>query len=81
MQIAIVDEVRSSDPNNGMHVRDGGANRDFRVMFQEDEPDGFNFWVGRTIQNDEGDDAFVELTAPQAHLPANQVLREGRAST
>lgn len=59
MQIAIVDEIKSKDANNGMQVREGGANRDFRVMFEEDEPDGFNFWIGRTVHNDEGDDAFV----------------------
>jgi hypothetical protein len=59
MQVSVVDEFKSSDPNKGLHVRDGGANRDFRVLLQDDAPDGFNFWAGRTVQNDEGDDAFV----------------------
>lgn len=59
MKISVVDEVQSTDPNKGLQVRDGGANRDFRVLFGDDAPDGFNFWFGRTVQNDEGDDAFV----------------------
>ena len=58
MHIALVDEIQSTDPNMGMHVRTGGANREIRVLLKDDAPDGFNFWLARTVQNDEGDDAF-----------------------
>src|ERR1700755_2545294 len=58
MEVTVFDEVQSADPNSGMHVREGGANRDFPVLFKADAPDGLNFWLARTIQNDEGEDAF-----------------------
>lgn len=59
MQVAVFDDIKSSDPNKGMQIRDGGANRDFRVLFKDDAPDGFNFWMGRVTHYDEGDDAFA----------------------
>lgn len=58
MQVAVFKDVQPTDPNSGMHVRDGGMNREIRVLFKDDAPDGFNFWLARTVQNDEGDDAF-----------------------
>jgi len=58
MQVSIFDNIQPTDPNSGMHVREGGANREIRVLFKDDAPDGFNFWLARTVQNDEGDDAF-----------------------
>ncbi len=59
MQIAIFDEIQSADPNSGMQIREGGAKRDFRLLFKDDAPDGFNFWMARVTQNDEGEDRFA----------------------
>lgn len=59
MQVSIVDEIQSRDQNNGMHIREGGFKRDVRRLLEDDAPDGLNFWFSRTIQNDDGDDAFV----------------------
>ncbi len=58
MQLGIIEETQNADQNAGLHVREGGANRDTRRLLQDEAPDGFNFWFVRVAHNDEGDEAF-----------------------
>jgi hypothetical protein len=58
MQIGLVDETQRSDTRLGLQMRDGGANRDFRRLLQDDAPDTFNFWFVRVRHADVGEDAY-----------------------
>ncbi len=79
MQLGIVEETQPKDPFVGMHIRDGGANRDVRRLLEDDAPDGFNFHFSRVVHRDEGEAAF---STPRHNHTFQQIrfVEHGRAN-